>query len=809
MASEHDIATRAIKDSVATAVRSLPRRAAAIVRRQAIGALLGNILPRFYPADRVLTPKNLVDVLIAIYLSIPSEWRFLAHEVVEESVDAWLPDGNKLKTALKDAVSVTHFASESFLSRNDLTDEKIRAHLGPTLEERFNNPTPGGPVADPVPTPAPPPSYLDVRGKMSANTGLVFDRLLRLAREGVRTDTNPEIEGEARMLRTAIIEEVARTNPDNVNAIVASWGDARIAFLTSTTTADTVFLQSPEVSGLVAILMGLYDVRHPPVVNARVGDAVDNIDTMLGNIGIPPEWRKRLRSMLKLENAESGVDALKNIVYPAVLNVIRGVYSTITIPLGLTLVGIGMASAVYGAMTGEYAIDRETLTFADFLLFRAGGAVVNHLVVIGVGLLYAGTGWYVARRFEARPVAAPDTTVAPTPPNEADFEPKAPWFVEKSPDETVTAYEARMATLEAAADTVVVDGFYDLVEARMEQLAAARVRHAEELVVFERNRTTARKTFEDADDKWRERFRMSLLERVAMIAWMLSIGTSLGLVLGVIAMVWQFQWVTVLMVLAMLFLVGLVVYWSIDDALSAWLKKEAEHAITRGHKFTTTLFIAVIGGVIMYVPGIFTVPPLGARVGSFFVIILVVLAAIFPSRVLAGEQSHDHDAGVTIGKARRIMAGTLPFWVAGIALGVGLIALTGFAWHYNAKWDKECYGYENTPECSALASGGLHTYVDSHERWTAMRNRSATALEKAHKLPGEACAVATRKVDVMARAYSESLNGNVVDTNAADMCEDLERNREEWSDPALKSVVAACAKQKAACAAKPMAVSKR
>ena len=90
-----------------------------------------------------------------------------------------------------------------------------------------------------------------------------------------------------------------------------------------------------------------------------------------------------------------------------------------------------------------------------------------------------------------------------------------------------------------------------------------------------------------------------------------------------------------------------------------------------------------------------------------------------------------------------------------------------------------------------------------------MRNRSATALEKAHKLPGEACAVATRKVDVMARAYSESLNGNVVDTNAADMCEDLERNREEWSDPALKSVVSACAKQKAVCAAKPMAVTKR
>ncbi len=770
-------AIRNLRSLVSRAAASMP----ATTRRAALKLLIGEALPRLYPADRVLNPQHLLDVVVALYLAIPSEWRFLAHEVIEESVDAWLPDSNPLKTALKDTVSVTHFASEAFLSRDDLTDDIIRAKLGPTLEARFTNPTPGGPVADPTPA-RPSSKYLDVRGKMNKNTGLVFDRLIRIAREGVRADTNPEVEGEARMLRVAIIEEV--DNANNVNAIVSSWDAARVTLLVDPTTTDTVFLKSSEVAGLIAILMGLHDIRHEPLVSARAGDTLDNIDMLLGSVGIPPGMRSWVRKMLDLEKAEARVDDAENIVYPALLNLMRGVYSTVTIPLGLALACLGVASAVYFAMIGEYNIDKATLTGADFFVLRAGGAVVNHLVMVIVGLAYAGTGLYVVRGFEDRPVAPPAVTV----------EPRPPWFVPQNPGETTAAYEQRMDDLAAAADPAVVAAFDTLLAAHLVEAARAR----EDLAAFEVD-----------DDAWRARFRMSLLKRVAMIVWMLSIGTSLALVLGVIAMVWQFQWVTMLMVLSILFLVGLVVYWSIDDALSAWLDKEAEHAITRGHKFTTTLFIAVIGGVLMYVPGILTVPSLGARVGAFFVVILVVIAAIFPSRVLAGERSHDHDAGVTIGKARRIMAGTLPFWVAGIALGVGLIALTGFAWHYHAKWDKECYGYENTPECSALASGGLHTYVDSHERWTAMRNRSATALEKAHKLPGEACAVATRKVDVMARAYSESLNGNVVDTKPLDMCDDLVSNREEWSDPNLKDAVSACAKQTAVCATKSTAVTKR
>lgn len=796
MASDHDISTRAIKDSVATAVRSLPRRAAAIVRRQAIGAVLASVLPQFYPANRVLTPKNLLDVLIAIYLSIPSEWRFFAHEVVEESVDAWLPDGNKLKTALKDAVSVTHFASEAFLSRNDLTDEKIRAHLGPALEERFNNPTPGGPVADPTP-PAPPPApnYLNKRGKLAVNVGLVFDRLLELADENLQKE---------------IADEIAEGETDSVNNLVTSWGDGVIVrLLDHSKTNDTAFMASPQIRQLITNVRVTYRQRHPAPTGITAANAVDRIKELFEGIGIPEVWQGRLRRMFNLHTIESRVDDIENIVYPAVLNVIRGVYSTITIPLGLTLAGIGLASALYFVATGEYKIDRETLTAADFFVLRMGGAVVNHLVVIAVGLAYAGTGWYVAQGFEAKPVAAPDTTVAPPPPNEANFNPIPPWFVPKGVGESNAKYEERMVELAAAVDPAVVAAFDDLVVARKEQWQRVSALHRERLAVIERDRAAARETFEALDDAWRERFRVSLLERIAVITWMLSVGTSLSLILGVIAMVWQFQWVTMLTVLSILFLVGLVVYWSIDDALSAWFDREVEHAITRGHKFTTTLFIAVIGGVVMYVPGILTVTPRDARIGSFFVIMLVVLAAIFPSRVLAGEPSGDKDAGMTIGKARRIMAGTLPFWVAGIALGVGLSALTVSAWGNKTKWGEECYGFENTPECNGHLDGGLHTYVDSHERWTAMRDRSAKALEKAHKLPGEACAVATRKVDVMARAYSESLNGNVVDTNAADMCEDLERNREEWSDPALKSVVSACAKQTAACAAKPVAVTKR
>lgn len=303
--------------------------------------------------------------------------------------------------------------------------------------------------------------------------------------------------------------------------------------------------------------------------------------------------------------------------------------------------------------------------------------------------------------------------------------------------------------------------------------------------------------FAVADDKWREGYRESLIVRVLAASWSVTIGASLVLIFGAVALAWQFQWMTVLMVVGVVFLVGLAVLWPLDDGATAILDRMV--AIMRGHKISTTLFIAVIAGIVIYVPAVLTVPPTGARVGAFFVILLVALAAILPNRVIAGGPSDDKEVGDVIAKTRRVMAATLPFWVAGLALGVGFIALTGFGTSYAYHWDKECTGYESVPECSALEGGGLHTYVDNHDRWVAMRDRSARARESAHMPVGDACTVATRKVDAMERTYAEAIGSMQGGESSHGMCADMAAHREDWSDPALKEAVDACSRKAAAC----------
>lgn len=145
--------SRALKGGLRRLAVNAPKE----LRQHVIGVLLGRILPEFYPADKVLHPNNLIEVVGATYLAIPPEWRFVVHEVVEGAIDTWLPEDSPLKHALHDAISITHFATEAFLSRNDLTDEIIRAHLGPTLEERFTHyQTHGGHMAHDATHPKPP-----------------------------------------------------------------------------------------------------------------------------------------------------------------------------------------------------------------------------------------------------------------------------------------------------------------------------------------------------------------------------------------------------------------------------------------------------------------------------------------------------------------------------------------------------------------------------------------------------------------------------------------------------------------------------
>lgn len=785
---------RALKGGLKRVAVNAPKE----IKRQLLGALLGRILPEFYPADKVLNPNGLLQIIVAIYLAVPPEWRFVAHEVIEGSIDAWLPEDSPFKNALHDTFAATHFATEAFLSRNDLTDEKIRAKLGPTLQERFTHY--GGTVSDhnhEAPAAAPAlPNYIDKRAKLADPVGAIIDRLLALAELGSRKgkDPNPEVEGVAAMLRTAITEEVSAAETDSVNKLITPWGDA---FITQLLAADNpTFLGNERVQRLIGTFMGCYHKRHPGMVTPETADAMD---TFLEGYGVPSQLRGPLKKLLNLDNIESAADKIENTVYPGLLWSMRGWFS---LPVSGAAFILGMVTVLtLGVQTfilNEYTVALETLSGFE-LARRAIGFVLNAAYQLAVPGFYLLVAILVALPFMGIRRRRKDgawwmlTWGRPTKPT------LLPWHLKPRADEKAEAFEARLqrAKLGITAET----------------RTAEEARYAQEY-----------EEYEEMDDDWRAAFRRSLFVRAAIVVVTLIVGTILVVVAGLVVSIPTYQHMTVIQMVVVA-VINFHILWLGDDlanAIRASTTKEPEHAhaaaegehaaagahaeeahekrITRIRKIAGTMTIIVAAAAFTYAVAI-ELAPWHWAVGTLLPVYLMLGLAVFiVSRILFGDSSDaPHDVQEDSGKQRRfvhkVVAGTFGFggavvFVTSMALSV---AIHGYGW-----W-QACQGFEGTDECS-LFHNGYGQYVDSPDRWEALRDRSAKALPKRAKPKpvGNSCVIATKEVSAIEADYRTSvLSGTTVVADSAGVCESLADDVElrkrfpDWSKT--------CAVQRVAC----------
>lgn len=752
-----------ISDAVRSTASGLGRRASVQVRRRAIGVVLSNTLPLVYPAERVLNPQNLLDIVIAVYLAIPSEWRFVVHETVEEVVDVWLPDG-PLKSALHDAFSATQFASEAFLSRADLTDQDIRNALWPTLEARFtHHNTHGGPMATHPPAPAAPPAppavhYIQKLTEIRLAERLIYARIAEFGEREARpfTDVHRGISGIAGLLRDAVMSAVNANTHEAMEKLLEHWGTpelTRLGGMTGTgadthftTTADQ-FLADPKVQTVIGNLIVDHFGRKGAPIPAGLSD---RIDAFFDGQGVPASMRAPLRRLLQPGSVEGAVDNVENVVYPAVYWSLCVTYAFPVFVAALMLLGPVIAWSVWNVFANEYALAWQVFT-APELIWRGGGLLANAVFLYGTCLAFLVSAVFVWLPFRRRPEQ-------PTEPNPAAVPPGM----------------------------------------TLEEFRAQRQRE-----------------FEVADDEWRQDYRQAIITKIAAAAWSIAAIPLFVAVGGLVAMTWQFQWLTVVVTVIIPVIAGHLL-WPADDFANLLRRTEnpdtthaaPDHAhpvvskATRVHRITGTVMIILMAGPLLHAVAVLLAPQFWALATLCIAAIMIGLGPIIVSRIVAGtSEDAPHDVQSDAAKQRRWMLKRLPQLLGfGGLVGVYGTSLFFAVLYSGYEWWKACEGFEHTPECTVI-HGGYADYVDSEARWEALRDRSAKALTKRKKPAGDACTLATQTVEKIEADYRTTILSagyDVPDDDGA--CESLASDAElrkqfpDWSK--------ACATQRVACKTK-------
>lgn len=769
MANGREKALRRLTGALGAVATRVGARASVEARRRAIGYVLGTLLPQFYPADRVLHPRNLLEIIVAIYLAIPPEWRFVTHEVIEESIDAWLPDDSKLKPALHDAISATHFATEAFLSRNDLTDEQIRAHLGPTLDARFHHHTNEAPMADhhpPAPAPVadvPSANYFDKRALLATHTQLFFDRLTALGELGGRPgrDDNPQIEGVAAMLRASAVEAVERSEAKSINALLVVFTETEVRNLAAVRTTDQVFLSDTRVLRVVGVLVAEWMRRHPQVSPA----IADRLDGFLTGIGVPPKLREPLKRMLSVDSVERMTDRIEDAGYTPALWVLRMWFAAPVAALATVLLTVAVLTVGTQAFVlNEYMIAWDTLSWLELVRRGLGFAMYAlyvHLVPLsylvaaaivampffGIRRRWRGEWWQLTFGRWAEPA-------------------RPAWMVERRQGEEAEAFEAREQ------------------RARSGIPAEARNREAEEYAA-------AFEEYEQNEDGYRRAFRRSLTVRAGVALWSMSVIPVVVIVAGIVCQIPTYQHLTLLQYNVIGLIAGHIL-WLPDDLIAALQRftQSEEHAegaasdthkprsVTRFHRITGTVMIVILAASLTYAVAIETMGWAWA-VGTLLPVYLMLgLAVIIVSRILFGNsEDAPHDVQEDSGKQRRFIhkyiSGALGFGGVALLLAsiVASVTVNGYGW-----W-QDCKGYEETMECSVFMNG-YGRYVDSEARWEALRDREAAELMAKGKPTGDSCAIASKAVAAHNVQYRTSVLSSAKGGPDVEVCSLLAGNGE-------------------------------
>lgn len=714
-------------------------------------------LRKHYGRHGTTVVKDLVSHVAKTYLTLPFAARLIMHDIVEEAILEWLPERSVMRTVATGAFPILTATIESLLAKPTITEDEIVHAMLPTFTNQFNAITgTGGPVADPHHHPDPhhpaaaaptvttgTPNYIDKRAKLEESVRNIIDRLLHIAEIGSRMgkDPNPEVEGVAAMLRTAIMEEVSLAETESVNTLIAPWGDELIAQLLAAD--NTAFLGNERVQRLISTFIGTYHERHPGTVSAKTADAMD---AFLEGSGVPSALREAMKKLLKLENMETVADVVENTVYPGILWSFRVAFA---LPIGVAAMVLGaVAVLTLGVQTfvlNEYEIARDTLSGFEFAR-RAIGFALNaayQLTVPGMYLLVAllvGGPFLGARRL-------PDGTWT--------------WGKPTKPTDPLPGSEPPGVTLE---------------EHKANQLSA----------------------YENDADEWRRVYRRSLFMRGMLIPFTLIVGTILVVLAGLVVSIPTYQHLT-LIEFVVIAVIGFHILWLGDDLANkvretttptteehhaegadgahadAHGKEKHEKRITRIRKISATMTLIVAAAAFTYFVAIHLAPWAWA-VGTLLpVYLLLALSVFIVSRILFGDSSDaPHDVQEDSGKQRRfvhkVVAGTLGF--GGAALFVTSMALSvavhGFGWY------QSCKGYEGTYECSWASEDGYAQYVDSPDRWEALRDNSAKALRTRKKPTGDSCVIATKEVSRIEAAYRTSvLSGPDVVTDNDGVCESL------------------------------------
>ncbi len=756
-------------------VKGDPRAA---TKQVVIGALR-----RHYGSDGTTVVKDLVRHISRTYLTVPFAARLIMHDVVEEAVLEWLPERSVMRAVTMGAFPLLTATIESLLARPTVTEDEIVNGLLPTFTTQFNTVTntTGGHVADHPPAPgpvaAPPvPSYIEARGKLNDRVGTVIDRLLSIAELGSRkgNDPNPEVEGVAAMLRTAIVEEVTAAATDSVNKLISPWGEADITRLAS---ADNpTFLGDRRVVSLIGTFVASYHRRHPGPMSAETEDA---IDAFLDGYGVPKALQGPLRNVLKLENVESAADRVEDAVWPAVLHTFRLGFS---LPVGgaaLILITVSVLTlALQAVFLNEYDVALKTLSGFE-IARRAVGFLLNAVYQVTVPTLYIVIAIVVGFPFLGirRHPNGGWTMFRPTKPA------PLPWHLDRRTNESEEAWKARVDRAKTGINQ-------DVIADEEERFAAEN------------------EEFEEMDDDWRKAFRHSLVLRAGAIVATIVVGTILVVVAGIVVSIPTYQYLTIIQ-FVVIGVIGFHIVWLGDDLANAVRKataKKDEHpagdkhdkTIKRLRKISGTMTIIIGAAAFTYSVAILLAPWTWALVTLLPTYLLLGLAVFLVSRILFGDSEdapHDvqHDSANQRRFVHKVVAGIFGF--AGATLFVTSMLLSVAVHGYG--WYQDCKGYEDTYECAFASDDGYSQYVDNRDRWEALRDRSAKALAKRHKPSGDSCVLATKDVNAINVQYRTSVLSSAADGLDVDVCSMLSsdgglRTRfPKWSKT--------CAAQRVAC----------
>lgn len=319
----------------------------------------------------------------------------------------------------------------------------------------------------------------------------------------------------------------------------------------------------------------------------------------------------------------------------------------------------------------------------------------------------------------------------------------------------------------------------------------------------------------EAFDRWRRRYLVDLIRRIAVMAWCTSVLPVIIFVFGLVAMAWQFQWLTLVETVVITVIAGHLL-WPADDFAGLFLRLKggdaaAAHAATvevptRVHRITGTFMVVVLVAPFLYAILIMVAPKFWTLVTMALTTLALGTAVILASRMLAGSSDDaPGDLKKTLAGQRVAMLRRLAPLIGVIGILMYVTSLGTSVVHNGYGWYKACGGYEETPECSGR-EGGFAAYVDSTARWTALRDRSVEALAAKKEPVGDACNVATRKLAATQALYGPILYSDTrSDGNVLDLCKEVELHRELLTMPGDRGkypfveIAKQCATKKAEC----------